>query len=374
MSNFIVIEKDSLNKVSVHAERIVLSESSIVHTKMNRDDVAEFIRDGNNLILKLTNGEVIVIENFFVVDAEGGTSDLVFEEDGCVLYWFDGLSGFKEISGLEALLPAVEGSKLVGLLPWLVGAGVVGGIIVGQDGNDKNIQKDTIKPFAPSVSLTTDSGSDNKDGITNNGDYTVSGIEDGATVEYSTDGGKTWISEKPVAQEGENSISVRQIDKAGNVSASTDIKFTLDTTAPTATLSIDAVTADNVVNAAEAGKTVTLTGNVTGEFTEGDIVTLTINNQQYTAEVQANGSWSVDVAGSDLLADGDQSIAGSVVVHDVAGNPATVTADKVYSVDTTAPTATLSIDAVTADNVVNAAEAGKTVTLTGNVTGEFTEG
>ena len=66
MNNFIVIEKDSLNKVSVNAERIVLSESSIVHTKMNRDDVAEFIRDGNNLILKLTNGEVVVIENLLL--------------------------------------------------------------------------------------------------------------------------------------------------------------------------------------------------------------------------------------------------------------------------------------------------------------------
>ncbi|WP_180047758.1 BapA prefix-like domain-containing protein, partial [Acinetobacter sp. YH12209] len=154
MSNFIVIEKDSLNKVSVNAECIVLSESSIVHTKMNRDDVAEFIRDGNNLILKLKNGEVIVIENFFVVDAEGVTSDLVFEEDGCVLYWFDGLSGFKEISGLEALLPAVEGSKLVGLLPWLVGAGVVGGAAAIIDHNDdKNIQKDTIND-APTITIT----------------------------------------------------------------------------------------------------------------------------------------------------------------------------------------------------------------------------
>ena len=46
-----------------------------------------------------------------------------FEEDGCVLYWFDGTSGFKGISGLEVLLPEA-GSKLMGLLPWLVGAGV----------------------------------------------------------------------------------------------------------------------------------------------------------------------------------------------------------------------------------------------------------
>ncbi|WP_248790170.1 Ig-like domain-containing protein, partial [Escherichia coli] len=87
-------------------------------------------------------------------------------------------------------------------------------------------------------------------------------------------------------------------DKAGNPATQASNPIRVDTTAPTATLSIDAVTADNVVNAAEAGKTVTLTGNVTGEFTEGDIVTLTINNQQYTAEVLANGSWSVDVAGS----------------------------------------------------------------------------
>ncbi|WP_162626694.1 Ig-like domain-containing protein, partial [Acinetobacter sp. CFCC 10889] len=188
------------------------------------------------------------------------------------------------------------------------------------------------------------------------------------------DGGVTWSTTKPIAQEGENSISVRQTDKAGNVSNPTEIKFTLDTLVPTASLVIDSVTADNIVNAAEAGTIVTLTGQVTGEFTEGDTVTLTINNQPYTAAVQADGSWSVDVAGSDLLAGGGKSIAGSVVVHDVAGNPATVTADKVYSIDTTAPTATLSIDAVTADNVVNAAEAGTTVTLTGNVTGEFTEG
>lgn len=155
MSNFIVIEKDSLNKVSVNAERIVLSESSIVHTKMNRDDVAEFIRDGNNLILKLKNGEVVVIENFFVVDAEGVTSDLVFEEDGCVLYWFDGVSGFKGIPGLEALLPAVESSQLVGLLPWLVGAAVVGGAAAIIDHNDKD-KTESIPNGTNTLKVNTD--------------------------------------------------------------------------------------------------------------------------------------------------------------------------------------------------------------------------
>ncbi|WP_162626707.1 Ig-like domain-containing protein, partial [Acinetobacter sp. CFCC 10889] len=55
------------------------------------------------------------------------------------------------------------------------------------------------------------------------------------------DGGKTWSADKPVAQEGENSFSVRQTDKAGNVSNPTELTFTLDTqvSAPSVSLSID---------------------------------------------------------------------------------------------------------------------------------------
>ena len=135
MANFVVIEKDSLNKAAVNAERITLTEASIVHTKMKRDDVAEFVRDGNNLLLKLKSGEVVVIENFFVVH-EDIASDLVFEEDGCVLYWFDGVSGFQNIPGLEVLLPEA-GSKLGALLPWLAGAAVIGGVAAAVNNNDK---------------------------------------------------------------------------------------------------------------------------------------------------------------------------------------------------------------------------------------------
>ena len=135
MTNFIVIEKDSLNKSTVNATQITLTEASIVHTKMSRDDVDEFIRDGNNLVLKLKNGEVVVIENFFIT-YDDIASDLVFEEDGCVLYWFDGVSGFQNIPGLEVLLPEA-GSKLGALLPWLAGAAVIGGVAAAVNNNDK---------------------------------------------------------------------------------------------------------------------------------------------------------------------------------------------------------------------------------------------
>lgn len=76
---FYCSRKDSLNKVSINTQHITLTEASIVHTKMHRNDVAEFLRDGNNLILKLNNGETVLIENFFVV-YDKVDSDLVLKK------------------------------------------------------------------------------------------------------------------------------------------------------------------------------------------------------------------------------------------------------------------------------------------------------
>ncbi|WP_228151504.1 Ig-like domain-containing protein, partial [Acinetobacter indicus] len=273
MSNFIVIEKDSLNKVSVNAERIVLSESSIVHTKMNRDDVAEFIRDGNNLILKLKNGEVVVIENFFVVDAEGVTSDLVFEEDGCVLYWFDGLSGFKEISGLEALLPAVEGSKLVGLLPWLVGAAVVGGAAAiidhNNDDDKKTSDSDTTAPEAPTAEFNED-GSE-VSGTAEPGSTVTVKDKDGnvlGTAVTDEDGNYTVELENPL-NDGEV-VDVTATDASGNESAPTEA-VAPDTTAPDAPTDVEfSDDGSTITGKGEPGANVVVKdedGNIIGEGT-----------------------------------------------------------------------------------------------------------
>ncbi|WP_198363091.1 beta strand repeat-containing protein, partial [Burkholderia ubonensis] len=83
---------------------------------------------------------------------------------------------------------------------------------------------------APGVALTTDSGSSAVDHVTNVGTLNLSGVETGATVEYSTDGGHTW-SASFNATEGLNDIQVRQTDIAGNTSSATSFSFTLDTSA-----------------------------------------------------------------------------------------------------------------------------------------------
>ncbi|WP_232462987.1 beta strand repeat-containing protein, partial [Burkholderia ubonensis] len=83
---------------------------------------------------------------------------------------------------------------------------------------------------APGVALATDSGSSAVDHITNVGTLNLSGVETGATVEYSTDGGHTW-STTFSAVEGLNNVQVRQTDIAGNTSSTTSFSFTLDTSA-----------------------------------------------------------------------------------------------------------------------------------------------
>ena len=92
----------------------------------------------------------------------------------------------------------------------------------------RSLTVDQTPPAPPGAALTTDSGSSNSDHITNVGALSLSGIESGATVEYSINGGATWTTSfTPV--EGPNTVLVRQTDVAGNVSSATSFSFTLDT-------------------------------------------------------------------------------------------------------------------------------------------------
>ncbi|SFJ66504.1 Chitobiase/beta-hexosaminidase C-terminal domain-containing protein, partial [Stutzerimonas kunmingensis] len=204
---------------------------------------------------------------------------------------------------------------------------------------------DTTAPAAPNVSLQLDSADPN-DRITNNGALTIGGTEAGATVEYSTDGGQTWTSSfTPV--EGNNTVSVRQTDVAGNTSGATTISFVLDTQPPALTISIDPITEDNVLNANEyGGDIVAVTGKVTGEVAVGDTVTLTLGGSSYLGVVielpSGELGFSINVGTGDL-ADNNQ-ISASVTHTDVAGNVGTADTTRTYDIDTKAPTVDVTIN------------------------------
>ena len=127
-------------------------------------------------------------------------------------------------------------------------------------------------------------------------------------------------------------------DKAGNTATDVDVTRATDITPPnesTTKLVITSVAGDDVVNGAEAGAAeVPVSGKVSGEFNAGDVVTIVVNGTRYTTKVAADGNFTVQVKGSDLAADGDKVVDGSITTTDAAGNTGTITATRPYSVDT----------------------------------------
>ncbi|WP_244103701.1 beta strand repeat-containing protein, partial [Burkholderia ambifaria] len=120
---------------------------------------------------------------------------------------------------------------------------------------------------APGVALTTDSGSGSTDHITNVGTLNLTGVETGATVEYSTDGGHTWNSSFN-AIEGVNDVQVRQTDVAGNTSDPTSLNFTLDTSAAAPGVALTADSGSNSTDHITNVGTLNLTGVETGATVE----------------------------------------------------------------------------------------------------------
>ncbi|WP_322522204.1 Ig-like domain-containing protein [Guyparkeria halophila] len=175
----------------------------------------------------------------------------------------------------------------------------------------------------------------------------------------------------PVPEGGLVQASVSGSDDAGNpYSASATRPYQVDTFAG-AEISIDTIAGDDVINGEEADGNITITGSVGGDATEGDTVTLTIGSETRTGEVDGDGNYAIDVPGS-VLTDNSQ-VDASVSGTDEAGNPFSADTDREYGVDTEAG-ATISIDTIAGDDVINGEEADGNITITGSVGGDATEG
>ncbi|QQE37629.1 Ig-like domain-containing protein [Enterobacter asburiae] len=203
---------------------------------------------------------------------------------------------------------------------------------------------------------------------------TTSNVEAGQTVTitfagktYTTtvDANGDWTWTVPAAdlsglKDGDASVQVTVTNVNGNAASSAQ-EFSVDTTAPTVT--INTISSDNMLNAAEAAQDLTLSGTSTAEA--GQTVTVTFNGNQYTAQVQADGSWTLDVPAADMAGITDGSAAVTATVSDKAGNPAS--AGSSVLVDTTVPQ--ISFNIVAGDDVVNIAEHGQALIVSGKVTG-----
>ncbi|WP_146742525.1 Ig-like domain-containing protein, partial [Lonsdalea quercina] len=201
----------------------------------------------------------------------------------------------------------------------------------------------------------------------------VAGQSYQTSVTTAADGAKVWsvvILGSVLALDTVVHAAVTTTDEAGNATTATaDHTYAVDTVLPEASITIDDVTSDNTLNIVESGQPQTVSGHVGNDVQAGDIVTVNVGDVSYQTEVTVNDDgdtvWSVTVPG-DVLA-GNAQIHAEVTTTDVVGNSATASADHSYAVDTAAPEASITIDAVTADNTINLAESGQTQTITGRV-------
>ncbi|HDW0970916.1 TPA: Ig-like domain-containing protein [Enterobacter hormaechei subsp. xiangfangensis] len=320
------------------------------------DDVINVIEHAQNLVISGTSTD-LAVGSTVTVTINGKSYSASVQADGT---W-------------QAAVPAVDVSR------WADGSLTISASAQDTSGNPVNIGTVVdvdLAPVAISINSVTD---DNVLNAAEKGqDLVLSGsssnVEAGQTVTIifagktwttTVDANGDWTCTVPAAdlsglKDGDASVQVSVTNVNGNAASSSQA-FSVDTAAPAVT--INTISGDNMLNAAEAAQDLTLSGTSTAEA--GQTVTVTFNGNQYTAQVQANGSWTLDVPAADLEGIADGSAAVTVTVSDKAGNPASAGASVL--VDTTVPQITFNI--VAGDDIVNIAEHGQALIVTGKVTG-----
>ena len=108
MSQISVISKLTGVETTTEGTQITLDHSSIVKLNVDRANIADYSRSGNDLVITLNSGEVITLKNFYVADAQG-VSQLVLEESDGALWWIEdptGAATYESIASTDALLAA----------------------------------------------------------------------------------------------------------------------------------------------------------------------------------------------------------------------------------------------------------------------------
>ncbi|WP_322964062.1 BapA/Bap/LapF family large adhesin [Sphingomonas fuzhouensis] len=348
-----IIAKATGTTTTTSANVIELNAPSVVRLDLDRSQVATMEREGNDLLIRLTDGQTIRIDNFYD-QQQGKVSDLVLREDqGSQWLAHPSASGagrFTAITDLDDLMGAAAAAQGGGssfILPAVLGVAGVGGLVAavsGGGGNNRNptdgASADTQPPAQPTATFTANGAS-----VTGRG-------EAGATIRV-TDGSGNVIGSGTVGADGNFTIPVNppqtngqpvtvvQSDAAGNVS-------------PPATMTAPDITPPATPTAAITGDGRTITG--TGE--PGATVTVRDAAGQVlgTAVVGAQGGYTLTLATP-------QANGGTLTVtqSDPAGNVSP--AASLAAPDITPPAVPSATINGTGTSITGTGEAGATVTV-----------
>ncbi|WP_055022757.1 VCBS domain-containing protein, partial [Shewanella sp. P1-14-1] len=216
------------------------------------------------------------------------------------------------------------------------------------------------------LSSTSDSGSSNHDDLTNDTTPTITGHTDIPFSKVTIYDGNTPVGHAlsnasgdfnatlSSLAEGLHNLSAKALAPSSILPAvSSVLDIEIDTQA-SATIQLDPITSDNVINAQESGADISVTGQVSGDVHQGDSVSLIVGQHSYSATVDASGHFNVNIAGTELAS--SSSITASVITTDSAGNSASSSQVMHYSSDTQVGMPTITFENPGSDNAYSKAE------------------
>ena len=196
---------------------------------------------------------------------------------------------------------------------------------------------DNSAPAAPTLALASDTGSSNSDGISSVGTVNVSGLEAGATWQFSSNGGATFANgtgSSFVLANGSyavNNVQVRQTDVAGNTSANAGTiasALSIETTAPTLAIT-EAAGAPNATTGAIKFN-FTFSESVTG-FDASDVAV--VNGAKGAFSSTDASHYSLDVIPAASAAPQNMTLnVAAGAASDIAGNASLAAAQFIESV------------------------------------------
>ncbi|KAA5949818.1 Ig-like domain-containing protein [Pantoea sp. Bo_2] len=395
------------------SQSINLTEPSVVRISGTRDMVTQFERQGNDLVLKMRDGSTVRYQKFFLDDADGQHSELVFDDgvnppehalfpqtaEGAELASSSVTPTYESLDSVEPLLLADNTNTSMGVIT-AGGLGVLGlaGLAVGigggggggnGGGNDGGTDPGTpVTPGTPAITLNTFAGDDVLDNAEKATDQVLSGttsnVEAGQIVTVTL-GGQTYNA--TVGADGSWSVTIPAAALAGLAAGTTTIDVSVTNTAGTAAtgslpitvtaadpgtpatpaISLNPFAGDNLLDNSEKTTPQTVSGS-TSNVEAGQIVTVTLGGQTYNGTVGADGSWSVAIPAAALagLAAGSTTI--GVSVTNAAGTAATGSLPiTVAAADPGTPaTPVISLNPFAGDNLLDNSEKATPQTLSGS--------
>ena len=373
----ILLQDGSTDAVNIAASQVNLTSVQAANVSLNLspDDIAQFSRSQDNLVLNLKTGETITLEDFFEDHADGKKNQLFLSEDNTISQvnlasveatgpFFDPTistyanpsESISELvfsqSNAAAATAGLSGAELAASIA-VAGAGIAA-IFAGNGGggSDSTVEEiiiDTTAPDAPTVdAITASSATPQVTGTANLGEGEVLTVEiDGViyseangNLDIDPDGNFSLTIQDPL-DEGTHQVVATVTDDAGNTTTDATVdEIFIDTIAP-------AVTIDQLVT----GPDTVVSGTAEADLPASSLAFFDANGDPIAGTVSLDADGNYTFIPDAPLADGAEV---EVRQTDLAGNEGTDTATiALDNMDTTSPAVTIDELVTGPDTVVS---------------------